>query len=349
MPYMHLYLDQIDLNKNDVHVLYWDRDNEPDAEYDEKIHYHVFRKYMLDSNPLSKKLAHIMAYGHFARKTINQTKPDLLIVLHSTTAVTIRSLLVKEYKNKYIFDFRDLTYEKFKFYQKAIGTIVNNSYITFTSSDGFRFVLPESDKVVTSHNIMNNALELHNQMDVRKPHKKDHYVTAFWGLIRGYDINKNLITKLCDNGHFDVHYYGRAQGKMLELMNEMSEAYDSFHFHGVYSPKDTLDFARNTDLLINIYENKGTMRHAMANKYYDGIVYRVPQLCNVGTFMGKRCEDKGVGKACNPYDENFAEEVIKYYDSIDFEDFSYKCQEELIDVLDQVRIGKNIIKKIVSA
>ena len=348
MPYMNFYLEQIDNGSNEIHILYWDRDTEPDAERKQNICYYAYKKYMNDTIPLAKKIRPILEYGQFARRTIQTLNPDFLIVLHSTTAFTIKGLLSGKYKNKYIFDFRDLTYEKFGFYKKAVKTIVENSCVTFTSSDGFRFALPESDKVITSHNIMNDALVLHNS--ISKKFSKDGKIRmAFWGLLRGYEINRQLISKLCEDGRFAVDYYGRAQGKMLELMNEMTARYGSFQFHGIYNPGDTFCFAENTDILINIYKNGGTMKHAMANKYYDGIVYKIPQLCSENTFMGERCENRGVGLACNPYDEDFAEKVVDYYNSLDFDVFDSNCTKELMLVLDQVRIGKNIIKKIVSA
>ena len=348
MPYMHFYLEQIDNGSNEIHILYWDRDSEPDAERKQNIQYYPYKKCMSDAIPLAKKIFPILEYGKFARRTIHKINPDFLIILHSTTAFTIKGLLSGKYKNKYIFDFRDLTYEKYGFYKKAVKTIVENSCVTFTSSDGFRFALPECDKVITSHNILNNALELHVNMPAKKKNKEKLRV-AFWGLLRGYEINKKIISTLCEDGRFFVNYYGRAQGKMQDLMDEMSKKYANFQFHGVYKRLDTLEFALHTDLLLNIYKSGGTEQHAMGNKYYDGIVYKIPQLCSENTFMGERCENRGVGLACNPYDEDFAQKVVDYYNSLDFEVFDGNCTKELMLVLDQVRIGKNIIKKIVSA
>lgn len=37
------------------------------------------------------------------------------------------------------------------------------------------------------------------------------------------------------------------------------------------------------------------MMLAMGNKCYDGIIFRIPQVCLWGSFMGKCAEDAGVG------------------------------------------------------
>lgn len=346
MPYMNFYLDKIDYYTHEVHILYWNRDSYPDCERTKFINYHPYEKYMDDALPIVKKAIPIFGYGRFARKIINEINPDFLIVLHSTTAYTIKNLLTGKYKNKYIFDYRDLTYEKYGLYKEAVKKIVDNSCLTFTSSDGFRFVLPENDKVITSHNILNNAWDIHMSMQKKKKKSIDEKLcVAFWGLLRGYDINKKIITTLCEDGRFLVDYYGRAQGKMEELMIDMSEKYEAFHFHGIYNREDTLEFAKKTDLLLDIYKSGGTEQYAMTNKYYDGIVYRIPQLVAEKTYMSDRCESSGVGMACNPYDESFAERVVEYYRALDFDTFEKNCTAELKLVLNQVQIGKRRIEE----
>ena len=55
---------------------------------------------------------------------------------------------------------------------------------------------------------------------------------------------------------------------------------------------DRFKFAARTDLIHNIYANDGKTTYAMGNKYYDGIALYLPQLCSIGSFMGRLVQEK---------------------------------------------------------
>lgn len=83
-------------------------------------------------------------------------------MLHSIPGVVLYDWLVKRYGGKYIFDYRDSTYEpRVKFFKTAVGNIIRCSRITFTSSDGFREYFPKDckDKIITSHNLLEDSLK----------------------------------------------------------------------------------------------------------------------------------------------------------------------------------------------
>lgn len=346
MPYLNLYLDELDVNRNDVHLIYWDRDDNNDATTKDGVTLHPINIKMKDSISIAFKIPRIILFKLFAIKTIRDIDPDFLIVLHSTTAFTIRRILKKRYKGKYIFDYRDITYElKSSFYKKTIGKLVDWSYVTFTSSDGFRFVLPDNHKIYTSHNIISDAERIHANFKRDTVTKQLPIRVSFWGLLRHYNINKIIIDKLCADPRFELHYYGRAQGSMLQLMKDASKSYENFYYHGEYYPEDRMEFAKETDLLLNIYENKGTMQYAMGNKYYDGIVFGLPQLCLADTYMGKQCQKSDVGLACDPNDSSFVDNVAKYYLELDYNIFLNNCDLELNRVIEEMQNCKLIIKE----
>lgn len=346
MPYLNMYLNGLDKNKHEIHLLYWARDNNEDSILSDSIKLHKFDVRMDDSIHLSSKLAKILRYSRFAKKCITEIDPDFLIVLHSTTAFTIKNLLLKKYKNRFFFDYRDLTYEtSVRYYGRTIKKIVEASKATFTSSDGFRFVLPNSSNVYTSHNIMANAYQIFEKFSSISYPKQIPVRVAFWGLLRHFEINNQIIDKLCNDCRFELHYYGRAQGKMLGLMNESASKYNNFYFHGEYSPEDKIEFAKNTDLIINLYDKTGTMLYAMANKYYDGLVFCIPQLCTDGTFMGEQCHKANVGYSCNPYIDSFANDVFDYYQNLDRARFIDSCSIELEKIMVQVSEDKTIIER----
>ena len=347
MPYMHFYLDQIDTVGDEVHLIYWKRDELPDAELPKGVTGHPFNKNMSDAMPLSKKLPSILGYGRFAKKTLKKIKPDLLIVMHSTTAISIYNVLVRKYRGKYIFDYRDVTYERNKFYRKAVAKIVKRSAISFTSSDGFRKYLPATQKLLTSHNLLASLLE-HKSENVQEKHTPIR--VAFWGLFRNQGVNKAIIDKLGGDKRFELHYYGRAQGAMLETVTRAAKDYENVFFHGEYDASDRPKMAKNTDLLHNIYSNSDkTASIAMGNKYYDGVMFKIPQLCMKGSLMGDLCEKYGVGLTCDPEDFDFADKLYEYYNSFDRKELTVCCNTELERILAEVENGNRSIKSVLDS
>lgn len=346
MTYMHFYLNQIDQKKDEVHLIYWLRDHNPDSELPEGVIGHAFDCPMSDAIPLTKKLPKIFKFGEFAKKKIKEITPDFLIVLHSTTGISIYNLLNGKYKKKYIFDYRDVTYERKSFYRKMVGKIVKNSALCFTSSDGFRKFLPENATILNSHNISNT--EFHDEArKLYSPEKHTPIRIAFWGLIRNQKINEALIERLADDPRFEIHYYGRAQGGMLTLMVESQEKYNNVFFHGEYAPTDRMAMAQNTDIIHNMFDNSDkTMPIAMSNKYYDGPLFLLPQLCTKSSHMGKLCTKAGIGFECDPADADFADKVYEYYMELDAEKLADNCEKELARVLAEVEFGNRKIKEV---
>lgn len=347
MPYMNFYLENINADKNDVHLLYWNRDLKPeDVSAFSNIKLHEFYRFQADDVSKLSKIGSFIKYRKFALKVLNIEHFDFIIVLHSLTGILIADKLKKSYSGKYIFDYRDSTYESFAPFKKIIGDLVKHSYATFVSSDAFRRFLPasESSKIYTSHNLLTDSLN-HREEKEKYGVPSDKIRIAFWGFIRHEEINREIIKKLsCDN-RFELHYYGREQQIALNLKEYAAQtgAVNVF-FHGEYKPEDRYTFVRNTDLIHNIYKDGNTML-AMGNKYYDGLIFYIPQLCMKGSFMGKKCAEKGIGFECDPFEEDFTDKVYEYYSKLKYEEFKKNCNAELDTVLTDISKGKSIISE----
>ncbi len=344
LPFLNFYIDQCDLLKNEAHLVYWNREMHTDAPVPKGLIPHSFEDRLTDNIPAYKKTASFARYGHYAKKIIRDVKPDKIVVMYASTAITVFRLLTGKYKNKYIFDYRDVSYEKNSFYRKIVGRIVKNSNLTFTSSDGFRIFLPDVDnKIFTSHNLQRKTLAVHDSYKLKEYREDGMPVRiSMWGLLRHLNINKSIIEKLGADSRFELHYYGKAS----ESFTEMLKGYPNVFYHGEYMPDDVDGFAKNTDMLLNIYDNNNvTMPYAMANKFYDGLLYYIPQLCTKDSFMGKRCEELGVGMACEPYSEALADSLYSYYKSLDRRIFTENCDNALREIMEQVEYGEKLIRQ----
>ncbi|PNT91546.1 hypothetical protein [Clostridium thermosuccinogenes] len=348
MPYMHFYIEQLKKCNSEIHLLYWDRDGKPDSDVPSGITGYKFSSYVEDSFPIKRKIRSFIKYRRFTLRLLKEQNFDLIIILHSTPGIVLFDTLIREYKNKYILDYRDLTYEDKYIYKKMIHTLVNNSIATFVSSNAYRKYLPDAEKIYTSHNLIIDSIKHRN---IRRMNQRNvnPIRIRYWGLIRHKDINMKIIDKLANDARFELHYHGREQETGRLLKNYCIEkGYKNVFFHGEYKPDERYCFIENTDLIHNIYENDIKTRNAMGNKYYDGVTFYIPQLCNEGSFMGEEVKKNGVGITLSLESPNFANEIYHYYRSLDWIKFERCCDSTLSSICTQYNDGINIIDNILN-
>ena len=137
------------------------------------------------------------------RGMIRNNSYTKLIVLTTVPAVLLKKVILKRFSGRYIFDYRDYSFEKYRFYKKAVNSIVKNSYVTFLSSGGFYKFINKSEKTFLVHNISNSEFE------VQIPKKIGKNVTiGFVGLVRYFDVNSKLIKAFANNENFSLVYHG---------------------------------------------------------------------------------------------------------------------------------------------
>ncbi len=344
-PYANFYLDNIDTKKHSVTFLYWNRDCKDEELPRQDIEYLEFRCYQEDDVKKWSKISNFLKYRAFVKKHLKGNKYDLVIVLSTIPGILLSSEL-KKYKGKYIFDYRDETYERYAFYKRLVHKLVKNSRVTFVSSDGFRPLLPstEQDKIYASHNILSDSL-LHRDEKRRFGVDSNKIRIAFWGLIRPYSLNEALIKRIALDKRFELHYYGRIQntGERLSAYAAFIGA-DNVFFHGEYKPEERYAFATVTDIMHNIYGSGG--RRLMANKYYDGAIFRIPQLCQRGSYMSDVAERAGIGIGVDVNDDNLLDSIYEYFTQLDKDDFDSKCDAETERFVKEYRDGCDVIRSL---
>lgn len=340
MPYLNFYLDSIDYSRNEVHVCYWNRDGKPEdlSNYTD-IRFHEFIFEQFNSVKKRQKIKPFWLYRGFILKVMKAEKFDFVIFLHSLSGVLIADKLKK---GKYIFDYRDSTYETNVLFRHLIHILVKKSYTTFVSSEGFLKYLPDAKNIYISHNLVLDSLSHRTSQKERC----DKIRICFWGYIRNVSVNKLIIEKISKDKRFELHYYGREQYDALELKKYSTGlSADNVYFHGEYQPEERYDFQKCTDLIHNIYDDRN-MRIAMGNKYYDGIIFGIPQICMPGSFMGMQVEKKSIGIALSPEDDAFSDKIYRYYTELNPEKFRLDCETELNRSLNQFKLGQDIIKEL---
>lgn len=345
MPYLHFYINGIDTIFHDVHLLYWNRDlKEEDTSKYQNLTFHEFKRFQEDEVGKYRKLRSFYHFREFCLDVINSNDFDFIIILHTLPGILLLDKLLFNFSGKYILDYRDSTFENFYPFRKLVGVLIKYSKCSFTSSDAFRCYFPNkyNNKIFTSHNILVDSLN-HRNYDMIKSNK---IRVAFWGQIRHEQVNKLLIDRLGNDTRFELHYYGREQNIALSLKAYSKEHnYFNVSFHGEYIPEERYEFVRKTDILHNIYLDTN-MLLAMGNKYYDGLIFRIPQVCMPGSYMGELCEKYGIGISLDPHDDSFADNLYFYYKSYVRKDFYDSCDKELERVLYEYQKGCKILNQI---
>ena len=346
MPYLNFYLSVLEGTGAEIHIIKWNRDNTSDVSLEQdKIVVHEFDCKQLDEASRLQKIPNFLKFRYFTQRVLHDQVFDRIIVMQSLPAVLLADILLNEYVNRFILDYRDYTYEDFGVFKNVIGKLVKASYATFVSSDAFQDALPKLDKVYTSHNLLVDSLAHRDAHPVRLQSRLPIRV-AFWGFIRHEKINEEIIRKLGGDTRFELHYYGREQQTARNLKALVAkEQFSNVFFHGIYLSEERYAFAEQTDLIHNMYENDVGMQKAMSNKYYDGIIFRIPQLCTAGSYMGERAEEDGVGCALDPFADEFVDRLVHYYQDYDRSQFEANCDRACEKVVSEFMKGQDIIRE----
>jgi hypothetical protein len=344
MPYANFYLDNIDREKHEVHVVYWNKDlkGEDLSKY-ENVTWHEFRRYQEDDVAKYKKIGNFFSFRDFVCRILKKERFGFVIVMHTMPAILLQDILTTKFRNRFIFDYRDSTYERFDFFKNMIAKLVRGSKATFTSSDGFRVFFPKlcSDKIFTTHNLLMDSLK-HRQVEKTC---SDCIRISFWGMIREEKTEKEIIAKFSADPRFELHYYGRELDTVRRCKEyaKTLQASNVF-FHGEYKPEERYQFAAHTDLIHNLYCSCN-MLLAMSNKYYDGAIFGIPQLCMEKSFMGDRAKTAGIGWTFDPWDPDFTEKVYQYYTNINRRKMLASCDVELDSILDEYHEAVHMIQQ----
>ena len=85
------------------------------------------------------------AFKPYATKILKENNYDFVIVWGAILVIYLK-FLIKNYKERFILNIRDYFYENNNFIFARMAQLVNFSYMTTISSDGFLKFLPNSEK-----------------------------------------------------------------------------------------------------------------------------------------------------------------------------------------------------------
>ncbi len=328
--YIKLY-EKILKEKNVVYDLFlWDRDN--DKSFEKKDNMFIFHKQCPFGGSKIKKILPMFLYQLKLREIIKKHNYTHLILIDSLAPVMIHDLVLSDYKNKYILDIRDYTYEKYSSYKKIMMKLVNDSCFTCISSKGFKRFLDSSPKYVYSHNISNDEF---TEDVCNIENKEQKIVIGFVGSVRYFEENKKLIDSL-DSDKFQFKYVG---SKVSDCDIEgycRNNNISNVEINGAYKNEEKPKIYKSIDVINSIYGTSSfEVTTAVPNRFYDALIFKKPIIASKGTYLGELVEECKVGIAIDVYEDDVNELLSDYINNIDVNKLNENMERTLKLVQDE--------------
>lgn len=326
-PYLKFYTSYLEKSNIEYKVIYWDKnDNESIKDV----------RYIRLLIPAKSKIDKIFGYIRFRKVVINEIKKErynMLIPLHSIVTFIMWDVFVKKFKEKYIYDIRDYSYEYLKPFRMIQKYIVKNSSINIISSPGYKAFLPEGDYYVL-HNIPNMDYKRYQQLNNRV---KKTFSLSYIGLIRFMEQNKKIILFFKNDMRFHLNFIGTNANKLKAFCEKNNVK--NVTLIDTFDVKDTLKYYMDTDIILNLYGNHTPLLdYALSNKLYFAACLYKPILVCEDTYMEKISQKYEFGFALPMKKENEKELLYQYISNLNREKLIENCDRFMIKVKNEEKM-----------
>lgn len=324
-PYLSRYTDRLKAAEAEYEVLFWNR---AALKLDVDENYKYYDSPSAEDLGKAKKLIDFWGFRKWIKKQLSTSKPDGIIFLSTLSGVLLWDV-AKRYRKKYIFDIRDYSYENIGIFKKAETRIITDSFFTAISSKGFRAFLPEYDYVI-AHNF--------NRNDMTEPfafaRREEPYQIVWNGTVRFFDYQKKYLDVFKNDPRFIMVYHGA--GTDLNKYKEYCRVngITNVWFTGAYDNRDKTKLVQDAAFLNNCYGGRDgdELRYAISNRFYDGLVYHIPQIVEDGGYKAGETKRLKVGLGVEPT-EDLPDRLYKYYKALDAQVFDNACEVALKEII----------------
>lgn len=326
-PYIKRYIERLEKGQQDYKVFFWNR-----GSFEMKLsdHYIYYDKSSELTISKIEKFRDFVKFRKWLTRQLSLYHCDKIIALSTLSGVFLGRYLYSG-KTKYMFDIRDYSYEHVKPFYAVEKKVIENSAVTVISSAGFKAFLPKHNYII-AHNFNRNDVVA--GATFKKTEGKINFV---WnGVMRYYEFQKQYLNALKNDPRFNIIFHG--DGPELSLFKEYcaSNGFENVVFTGAYDNSDKAELLRNAHILNNCYGHAKSaekkVKYAVPNRFYDGIIYHIPQIVEPEGYKSEWVKKAAVGEnfAAN---ESFADKLYEYYMNIESQDFNKACDTALDQVI----------------
>jgi hypothetical protein len=333
-PYVRNYTRILTKNNVEHDIISWNRDGQDIKEgiqYEENI----------NVNNGSAGFSAYLRYVAFIKKTIRKNKYEKLIVFGPQMTCLLSMFLVREYRGRFIIDYRDLSIEQKPGLRQLFSFMTKLSYANVISSPGFKRCLPPRDYYM-SHNFdvvaAKNAI---GSRDLNGFGSMNNIDVLTIGGIRDFSSNVQVVQALANCDDFLIRFVGRGGGA-AQLASYCSEhRVKNVSFTGFYQKPEEAGYVQSTTFMNIFYPRVITHDTAVSNRFYNSLIYRKPMIVTKDTTQGDFAEKYNVGVALHNC-HNLADE-LKSFMQQDYNAYAERCDKLLLEFLeDQARFEEMV-------
>ncbi|MBI9014039.1 MAG: hypothetical protein JEZ08_17525 [Clostridiales bacterium] len=334
-PYLSKYTDALEALALDYEIIYWNR-TEKNESYPNN--HHVLSLPSKEELHPVLKIKAFIKFSIFAKKIIRKKKYDKLVILTTLTGMCMYKMLLKEYKNRYVLDYRDASYEYITVFKNRLEKLIENAYFTCISSKGFLDILPRNTEYVIAHNFKYDELE--NRVGLGSKSNSEVIKVCYIGLLREKKYLENLVDTFGNDSRFEMVFHGN--GEWLESTKNYAKGIENISFTGGFRSEEKKGFIEASDMMCFNYVSNFNNDKLIANKFYDALIYKKPLIGNIEIFSGHLIEKHAIGISLHYNEENFLDKIYEYYQKLDMEQYSLNAEKMLDRILkeDQIYIEK---------
>ena len=335
-PYVNIYTQIMDKEGIKYDLISWNRDGT------DKVNGYQFGQKLNNlSNPIYKLLS-IFRYVAFIKNIVRKNKYNKLIVFGPQIAIFISAFLNKYYKNRYVFDYRDLSIEQKCIFKRTFKKVLNNSYLNVISSPGFKKYLPHGYEYILSHNFNINVVKEVLANEDKTSICLDRINVLTIGGIRDYSSNIEVVKSLANKNPFYLEFIGKGVAADMIKSYAMEHRITNIEFKGYYPKEKEAEYIRQATFLNIYYPKKPSHDTALSNRFYNALIYRKPMIVTSDTVQGDYVESYQLGLSIENCD-SLDNKINEYVENFDAKLFSAKCNELLLNFLDDYKTFENNI------
>lgn len=332
-PFVSIYTELLNSWDISYDIIYWDKSGE-------EVKTDFIYKGKIGSNPI-EKLWGYYKFGEFIKSILRKEKYSGIIVFSSQIGVFLSSFLKKYYRNRYIFDFRDLSIEQKKVFFLPFKQLLNNSFANVISSPGFKQWLPSEFDYKISHNFnISEVIKAIDSSDCCSNHNQNPIEVLTIGGIRDFQSNSSVISALSNKSNFYIRFVGK--GPASDSLKNYAKSLNTLNieFCGYYKKEEEPHYISSSSFMNIYYPQTRLHSSALSNRFYNSIIYRRPMIVTRGQIQGEYCEKYNLGVSISNTD-NLDQKLYDWIKDTDQVEYNNNCIALLKNFLEDYKIFRD--------
>lgn len=326
-PYSKQYEEAALACNNQYDIIFWDRFSNGPLEKI-KNEYWIHKVCTLGGSKL-KKIPAMLYFRRTVKHIIQMGGYDRIVILNTLPGVLLSDVLLNDFSGRYVLDIRDYTYEKYDIYRKRVNRLIDNSFLSTISSEGFYSFVDHSPKIFLNHNISNIDQRVYATKNLRNCSSLN---IGYVGAVRYEKENEALIDAFANNPDYEICYYGRFnEGCYLDRYCS-DKGISNVKFFGPFDNSQKPEIYSHIDIINSLYGNQTLdVSYAIPNRFYDAALFQKPLIVSDGTYLTQMVERYQLGVVIHDV-RNIYSDVTSYCKNFNVQAFSSNCSVLLEEV-----------------